>query len=191
MTPASADRLERLEHRVAVLEAREAIRRRLDAYAEAIDVRDRAALEDLVTQDVCFVVTAEGTERRGRTELCDYLADLLAPMGPTVHYAVGAVDIAVDGATAVSSHKGVAQHTRHGQFEVAVLTYEHEWRREPDGVWRISRRAVVPWYFRPLAEILAHGWDPSALEAPTGPPRRLPWSSSTWPQRFDRSDSDS
>lgn len=191
VSPGSVDvshRLAALEARIGELEAREDIRRQLDAYARAVDLRDRDALAAVFTGDVEFVVTADGSVRHGWEELWRYLADLLAPMGPTLHYAVGAVDIAVDmtGGTAQSRHLGIAQHERDGTFVVAALTYEHLWRCGPDNAWRIARRAVVPWYFCGLDQILAQGWDPVALRAATAPPRWLPWSAPSWVERVDR-----
>lgn len=181
-------RLQALEAQVAALQAREDIRRQLDAYADAIDVRDREALREVFTDDVKFVVTRDGSVRQGWDELWYYLADLLAPMGPTLHYSVGNVDINVnlESGTARSTHVGVAQHERDGAFVAAALTYNHSWQREQDGQWRICHRAIQPWYFCRLDELLAYGWDPAATDATAAQRGWLPAARATWLERIDQ-----
>jgi hypothetical protein len=135
-----------LERRIARLEAIEEIRRLKARYFRCVDTRNWAEFATLFTLDCEFEFAESTSGARGRREFLLAVAKHFAS-GISVHHGhEPEIDIiAEDRATGIwpmfdlvesPADSGYVNHTGWGHY------YE-EYRREPDGTWRISRSRLT------------------------------------------------
>lgn len=170
--------------RVARLEARVDVEELLARYCWALDTRDEDAFLEEFTSDVEFRRTDDGSLGRGSRALWGYIIDILGPMGPTLHVTTANLLVEVSGELVSSRHLGLAEHSVGDELVVAALSYHHDYRRGSDGRLRISRRAVVPWYFSRACDLARHYGDRRRFWwNGVTPARTLPHDDPAW-QRF-------
>lgn len=82
------------------------------------------------------------------------LVQLLKDFGPTLHVPFNnlVVDHTGDD-TATNRHYGYAEHAIGEDLVLAAMTYHHDYRREQDGEWRMSRCVIDFWYFCEITEL--------------------------------------
>ena len=75
-----------LEHRLEILEAREAIRTLVADYSMAVDDRDVDTIGTLFAENGVFGHADGSAVMHGRQEIVDFYNGRLGDMGPTYHY---------------------------------------------------------------------------------------------------------
>lgn len=169
-----------LETRLRRVEGRTAIEERIARYCFAIDARDLTALADCFTEDIEFR-RQDRTFGQGREELMAMLVGFLKGFGPTWHVPFNnlVVDHTGDD-TATSRHYGYAEHAIGEDLVVAAMTYHHDYRREADGQWRMSRRAIDFWYFCEISKLQRGYGTRDQLWWRGAPPPQFPADSPTY-----------
>jgi ketosteroid isomerase-like protein len=135
----------------------------VDAYATAIDERDRALLVSIFTPDAHLFVQEDGREEvlvayDGSDELA-HLMDLLDDYGPTMHL-MSNHRIQVDGDRATGVVYCLAHHlskqddgsTRN--LVMAIRYFDRYTRPDSAGAWKIAERKIVRYWdeLRPIVE---------------------------------------
>jgi 3-phenylpropionate/cinnamic acid dioxygenase small subunit len=120
------------------------IQRVLVRYAQALDERDWAALDEVFTDDARVRYESIG-EFSGRAAIVEVVRTALAPCGRTQHL-IGNFRIALDGPRATASCYLQAIHRGLGERAGDTLTVWGEYRdrleRRAEG-WRIAERELV------------------------------------------------
>jgi len=126
------------------------IRRLVDEYAIAVDLRDAERFAALFAADAALLVVEPGEEEPsltydGREELLTVI-ELVAAFSVTYHVMTNHV-VDIDGDTATASTYGLTHHLsesdERGLFDtLMLLRYDDELRRI-DGNWRFQRRRIV------------------------------------------------
>jgi ketosteroid isomerase-like protein len=124
-------------------EDRWAIADTLSNYCLAVDSRDLALLDAVLTEDVeCIFQTGA---RIGRDNVREFIAGVLATLTATQHNLTSSV-VTGDGDHATGKTYLIVQHVKDGiEGDTTFLmggTYHDEFRREAAG-WRIARRQLV------------------------------------------------
>jgi uncharacterized protein (TIGR02246 family) len=140
---------ESTERRLQMLEDREAIRNLVARYGFVIDDRDMDGVADCFTEDGGFSSREGNLGARGRQALIDQFHDRWSVLGPAnhiVHQHYIELDPSdPDRATGmVSSH---AELVRNGEVQITALRYDDQYRRDPDGRWRIADRMMSIFYY--------------------------------------------
>jgi ketosteroid isomerase-like protein len=115
----------------------------LSNYCLAVDTRDFALLDSVLTEDVdCIFQTGAQT---GRANVKDFISGVLATLTATQHNLTSSV-VTGDGDHATGKTYLLVQHVKDGIEGGNTLlmggTYHDEFRREPAG-WRIARRQLI------------------------------------------------
>jgi ketosteroid isomerase-like protein len=163
-----------LEQRIRRLEATEEIRNLVARYCYAMDNRDIPATIDLFTDDVVIRSNDGKMDSRGRDNVLAMYQGRWVVLGPSFHWTH---DVLVeldeddpDSATGlISCH---AEMTRNGTAQVTGIRYDDKYRREDDGRWRFSERALSYFYFcdpREYAETMEHPLRVRAYDTPSEP----------------------
>lgn len=120
------------------------IQRVLVRYAQALDERDWAALDQVFTDDARVRYESIG-EFNGRARIVDVVRDALAPCGRTQHL-IGNFRIELEGLRAKARCYLQAIHRGLGERDGDTLTVWGEYRdrleRRAEG-WRIAERELV------------------------------------------------
>ena len=129
----------RIEQRIARLEAREAIRRVLALYGDAVRRKDADAIAELFTPDA-RVVIAGGKERVGRAEIVEGLrATASGYEFLSQQMDVGLIDLDGDSARARVGVIEANQPLGKSRLNLIFGIYEDEYRVS-GGLWRFHRR---------------------------------------------------
>lgn len=135
---------EELELALATLLAERDIVRALAAFARAMDERDWAALDEVLTEDATGDFGAGGLIR-GRAAMVALMRSFLDACGPTQHL-VGNVVVDVEGDAARSRCYVCDMHVGAGDRAHLTLRslgeYHDRWRRI-DGRWRMVHRTKL------------------------------------------------
>lgn len=168
-----------LEERVQRIEDRIAIQELIARYCYTLDLRDLDGMLDCFTDDV-ELRRSDGSFVTGKDRLREYYLDNLVGMGPTLHAPYGNLVVEFPTAsTARSRHYGYAEHAVDDELVVAMMTYNHDYRREAGG-WRISSRVVDFWYFCRATDLLAHYATRARYWWRGAAPAQLPMAAPTW-----------
>ncbi len=133
-------RLDRLERRVAGLEAVEGIRRTLSDYARALDERRPELLDRIFTEDCHLVTIPWGADTRGKARMRLAFERYWARFAnPRRYYANEA--ITVDAQTATAFMYWLVTQDDGDRSAIGWGTYDWQFRRE-DGIWKISELVV-------------------------------------------------
>jgi hypothetical protein len=148
----TAEAFEKLEKRVADLEATMAIIALEGRYARTWDTSDAPGWAGVFTQDGVFervdVEGRPGHRKAGQAELAQFCREAQAGFGRL--HMMHSYDIAVSGGTATGRISfecrriTLGDYPRHG---LITGFYDVEYRRTPDG-WRISRRRERQVFYR-------------------------------------------
>ncbi len=138
---------------------RTAIVRVLDRYAEALDRRDWALLDEVFAPDVEFDFGEWRVDNR--RDAVTTIRSYLDGCGPTQHL-LGNYRIRIDGDQAESSVYVRAFHR--GVGRTAEKTYEmggeyQDWLRRTAGGWRSVRRKALVFFETGTREVLGSGQD--------------------------------
>ncbi len=172
---ALADRIDRLESRLAIAEL-------VAAYAEACDAHDMPRLMDLFAEDIEIDSPSGLMRARGKAAVEALFVALLRVRGPSFHWTHDhriRIDPAdPDRATGrVMAH---AETTPGGVHSLAALRYDDAYVRQ-GGVWRFARRTLAFLYYVPAARY--PGALAEALRLHAGParlPADLPETLASW-----------
>ena len=132
--------------RVQTLEAREAIRALLVAYASTLDNRDFAGFEQLWAKDSEFL-GGGGNNAKGPAAIRDLLRGLLTKNGsPTpgrdFHLVMNqTVDVTGDTATGFSRGTWVSTNTQN-QLQVSIIANYYDQFVKEDGRWKFKRHQI-------------------------------------------------
>jgi ketosteroid isomerase-like protein len=112
-------------------------------YCMAVDTRDLALLDSVLTEDVeCVFQTGA---RSGRDNVKEFISGVLTSLTATQHNLTSSV-VTGEGDRATGKTYLLVQHVRDGiEGETTLLmggTYHDEFRREASG-WRIARRQLI------------------------------------------------
>ena len=141
-----------MEERLALLEAREAIRETISNYAFYVDAGRYDEWADLFTKDGVFDIGARG-RFQGREQLIAFLKGRHGPQGPkSRHYIMNHV-INISG-TEATARSYVAVTNEEGDTSLfGAGVYDDRLRKEGDR-WRFAERKVTLEYMVPLEK----GW---------------------------------
>jgi len=133
------------------LTAIEDIRRTKHAYLRNVDLKRWDDLADVLTEDAVadYGTPTYGDPIRleGRAAILDFLRGRLGPEIITVHMATQPeIDVDGDTATGTWAFQDQVIATEHNVAIIGAAFYTDHYRREPDGVWRISRTGYVRTY---------------------------------------------
>ena len=147
-------RLDMLEQRLDRLESNEAIRNIITAYAIACDEHDMPRLMNLFTDDAAFDAPNGSMVADGKTAIREMFINTFRIRGPAYHWTHDTtIEIDADDPNRacglVLSH---AETTPNGVVSIAAMRYQDDYRREPDGQWRFSKRVISFLYYVPAAD---------------------------------------
>ena len=159
------------------LVALEEIKRLKYRYLRAVDLKLWHVLADTVTEDAIgdYGTEAAGSKLHliGREEILKFMRENLGPGIITTHFA-GQPEIDVDGDTATGTW-GFEDTVIATEFKTIIrgaAFYEDTYRRESDGVWRISRTGYIRSYEAmqslddtPSWRLTANRWAPAGEPA--------------------------
>ena len=151
--PDFAAEFEQLQRRVAHLEAKDAIRSLVTAYAVACDEHDIPRLADLFTQDAVFGSPNGAMVSTGRDAIREMFIETFKIRGPAFHWTHD-VTVTMDKADPnqatglVYSH---AETTPNNVVSLAAMRYHDSYRCE-SGVWRFATRSISFLYYVPATE---------------------------------------
>lgn len=152
----------------------EDIRRLKYRYLRCVDLKQWDELADTLTEDA---VADYGTHAAGgpltltsRDEILRYLRDNLGPEIITVHFASHPeIDVDGDHATGSWCFEDTVIATEHRVAIRGAAYYRDEYRREPDGRWRIASTGYERIYETmqslddmPSLRFIANRWAPQA-----------------------------
>jgi len=143
MTPPGED----LQHRIARLEAHEAIRQLASRYALALDSRDVEGVAALFVPDVSV-----GNGETGREALAAFFDRTMRPYGVTFHLIGNHVIDIVDDDHATGVVYCRPEHERGDLWVVMPMQYWDRYERR-DGVWYFKSRKPQAFY---AADVLEH-----------------------------------
>jgi ketosteroid isomerase-like protein len=135
----------------------------VDAYATAIDERDRALLVSIFTPDAHLFVQEDGREEvlvaYDGSDQIERLMDLLDGYGPTMHL-MSNHRIQVDGARATGVVYCLAHHLieqddgSKRNLVMAIRYFDRYARLDAAGAWKIAERKIVRYWdeLRPIVE---------------------------------------
>lgn len=174
---------EGMEHRLARLEAREAIRELVARYCLVIDDRDIDGIGRLFTHDARFRSRDGVMDAAGREAIIAQFHGRFAVLGPSNHFTHDHI-IWFDGDDRarglVNSH---AEVVRNGETLWAALRYEDEYRFE-DGMWKFADRLLGFFYYLPARDYAELMRRPDRMRAYAEPRAAdFPESLETW-QRY-------
>lgn len=150
--------------------ALEEIRRLKHRYARSLDLKQWDEFADVFTEDA---VAEYGTRAyqepltlAGRDAIVGFMRDNLGPGVITVHFcSQPEIDVDGDAATGTWCFEDTVIAVEHRLVIKGSAFYEDEYRREPDGAWRISRTGYTRTYEMMLSlddlssfRLLANRW---------------------------------
>jgi uncharacterized protein (TIGR02246 family) len=163
-----------LEQRIDRLESTEEIRNLVARYCYAMDNRDIPATLDLFTDDVVIRSNDGKMDSRGRDNVMAMYQARWVVLGPSFHWTHDVL-VELDGDDPDSATGLISCHaemTRNGTAQVTGIRYDDKYRREDDGRWRFSERALSYFYFcdpREYAETMEHPLRVRAYDEPSEP----------------------
>ncbi|HLW23865.1 MAG TPA: nuclear transport factor 2 family protein [Steroidobacteraceae bacterium] len=149
---------DRLEQRIARLEARAEIRALIARYCFTIDARDVVGIGECFTRDGRFRSLDGKMDAVGRDAVVAQFHGRFAVLGPSNHFTHDQLVEFIEGDPSrarglVNSH---AEVVRNGEPLLAALRYHDEYRLE-EGRWRFADRALEFFYYlnpREYGEVL-------------------------------------
>lgn len=144
-----------LEHRIARLEAIEAIKQLKAVYAEACDESyDPVKMFPLFCADAVWEEPRVFGRFVGREAICEFFAGVSAPISWALHYTdAPRIRVADDLESATSSWYIFMPFTTEGSPTWLMATYDDEYRVE-DGAWKFAHVSVNIQRLTPFSE----GW---------------------------------
>ena len=138
----SAER-DRLEERIALLEAREGVRELLARYVRMVDGADLSALRELFARDVTWVSPGR-VKLSGLDEVAAYYADWFASSyRDTRHHVANVLIDVADGAGRATASSYYLELAAYDDLSIVGFgDYRDVCEREDDGRWRIVHKEV-------------------------------------------------
>lgn len=146
---------ERLERRLALVEARLELQELLGRYALAVDDHDTDALGDCFTEDGWFGFP-NSPPSIGRAQVVAAFRERFGRYGATLHVPRFQVLDELDEAMARGTVAGYAETATEDDTVVTAFRYDDEYARE-GGRWRFRSRQVRTLYAMPLRDLSAGG----------------------------------
>jgi uncharacterized protein (TIGR02246 family) len=128
---------------VAQAQVRQAIDRGNARWIEGWEKGDAAMVAAIFTDDA-VLLTGNGKMLKGRRQIQERQSALMQSIGPGVKVAVTTSDVWVDGDTAYETGKYRYDYTENGKPAMFDGRYATEWRRQPDGTWKLAVDMVIP-----------------------------------------------
>lgn len=151
-----------LEHRVARLEAIEAIKKLKAVYAEVCDENyDPVKMFPLFCADAIWEEPVLFGRFEGREAICEFFAGVSAPISWALHYTdAPLITVADDLKTATGTWYIFMPFTSEGVATWLMATYSDRYRNE-DGTWKFAHVSVTFEQLTPFTD----GWVKTPLGA--------------------------
>ena len=145
-----------LEHRLEILEAREAIRTLVADYSMAVDDRDVDTIGTLFAESGVFGHADGSAVMHGRQEIVDFYNGRLGDMGPTYHYPHSHKITFTDASTAEGIVLAHAELSQEGKTYYTGLRYYDKYQQQ-DQKWVFEERLLKFLFFMPMEELVRDG----------------------------------
>ena len=145
-----------LEHRLEILEAREAIRTLVADYSMAVDDSDVDTIGTLFAENGVFGHADGSAVMHGRQEIVDFYNGRLGDMGPTYHYPHSHKITFTDANIAEGIVLAHAELSQEGKTYYTGLRYYDKYQQQ-DQKWVFEERLLKFLFFMPMEELVRDG----------------------------------